>query len=40
MDHMRISGTEPLTLTKKSSFNKMKIMSQKCRKKLKPKEMV
>ena len=35
MDHMRISGTEPLA--KQSSLKSLKEMSQKYQKKLKPK---
>ena len=41
MDHMRISGTEPssMILSQKSSFKSLKVVSQKCKNKLKPKEM-
>ena len=42
MDHVRISGTEPLSviLNQKSSFQSLKWMPQKCQNKLKPKGMV
>ena len=40
MDHMRISGTDQWSLTKQSSFKNLKVLSQKCPNKLKPKGMV
>ena len=42
MNHMHISGTDPRqgSLAKQSSLKRLKVMTQKCLNKLKPKEMV